>query len=1302
MASVSASRPTGKTAAPAQESQPRPEPVGILSRTLNSSSTIRWILPARIRSPSKNDVVFVGATYVQLHEFLDTGLLASTTAKLDFGTQITDAKVISAELKIVPVVDAILKQERDQEQYSIRGQPLNATQPPQILILLTVDNELIYVYARQDLAGDVKLVFAKRPLLRGAGLPANQCRYVAVDPESRALAVASTSGYFGVFKLRSVDEIKSQIDSWNPPEHGSFRPCEEQRFIQIDGDIVKIEFLRSPDTDPAKVLLLLLVHSGEETQDTHQYLYKWDTRTPLQTIRPMTCSGRQLKEDRLPVMLIPSTRPYSFLIVMETGISYYENIHTSDSKRVNCRFIGKMAGPLQWVQWAKPRRHNDYLERRDDLVIVREDGLLQYFQIEKASSTKFSMNNTIGQLGLSVDTAFCMLAGPPGKGGDIIIAGGSMTDGGVFHVSARGSPERIQTIETISPLKDMILGPPTRLPPDGTSRPREVAGRLYACRSKDPGSGDLLEIRYGLEAQIGWTMNYPNAALVDHIWTLEIPSGNELLVICSHTTDTSMVVFDLETLESTFADSESHPGFDFDNPTLAVTMIDHDTAAQVTTGGINIVPVSEDATVGGPVRFQSQIIRSAFFDDGKIIATATSGQGNEIALQSVVFSEDGRVSLRPSSPAIMPDTPTALCCLRVQNLRLLVVGTHSATILGYFVLPNLELSLAFEAEVEGLAVELENSPISSLVALDQNAHEPTLLLCGLRHGALLCLEIKKRPGEGIPKLSICDDFYVLGSTAVNLFQEKGPSEESATSSALVLCHSEMRRVTSYPNVAAVDYAVSSIWLTNRTDPSAEPLAFALHRVPRLESPYDDPGGLLICATDGDLLFCSLASQEQGVVRKLPITGTPKYLIYSDFLQKLVVAFERVHYLTGVPVANPLPGVPPILPGQPSPEKSVLPPRKMQQVGLQLIEPWSKDATNNPMSTIVTEDNNESVVALIDWSPTDGEFHYEWFVLALQQIAPGFPPCSGRVVCVNAKSLRKGLVITNPKTAFRCPDKPVTAICAYKMSSLLIAAGDEIYLLHLDFTTRKWKTLSTHALPSPANSISCQGSFIFIATSQHSVFVLAERDDKLFEHTSDTLPRVAKDVVAFNGVSAMFSVWSGGTADLIALSGFSRDQKSVFTLFQAHLPLLIDHLRLEQGPDSQRGARRHFYGSFVDGTLFYFSLLKQQEWRLLHFLEEMSYPDKKSIKPVQIEKRDADNNVILVDPGRVRPKDWHVRGDRLLMMIEQGPYHLHKLLQRSERFDQFTALVNEAVGETKQPIEAAVAWMRKLLAYPSRL
>ena len=183
MATIGGIRRNSKSTSPDQGRLSAPEGVGILSRTLSSSSSIRWILPARVRSPSKNDVVFVGHTFIQLHEFQDSGQLVDTTAKLDFGTTITDAKVVSADLKTIPIVDAILQQERDLEQFSIRGQPVSDGQPPQLLVLITKDNELIYVFAKENTVGDVHFVFAKRPFLRGVDLLSSECRYLAVDPE---------------------------------------------------------------------------------------------------------------------------------------------------------------------------------------------------------------------------------------------------------------------------------------------------------------------------------------------------------------------------------------------------------------------------------------------------------------------------------------------------------------------------------------------------------------------------------------------------------------------------------------------------------------------------------------------------------------------------------------------------------------------------------------------------------------------------------------------------------------------------------------------------------------------------------------------------------------------------------------------------------------------------------------------------------------------------------------------------------------------------------------------------------------
>jgi len=54
---------------------------------------------------------------------------------------------------------------------------------------------------------------------------------------------------------------------------------------------------------------------------------------------------------------------------------------------------------------------------------------------------------------------------------------------------------------------------------------------------------------------------------------------------------------------------------------------------------------------------------------------------------------------------------------------------------------------------------------------------------------------------------------------VNVFKDTLSSNHTQATSALVLCDSEMRRVTLHPNAVVVDYTVSSLWVTNRSEVS---------------------------------------------------------------------------------------------------------------------------------------------------------------------------------------------------------------------------------------------------------------------------------------------------------------------------------------------------------------------------------------------------------------------------------------------------------------------------------------------------
>jgi hypothetical protein len=475
---------------------------------------------------------------------------------------------------------------------------------------------------------------------------------------------------------------------------------------------------------------------------------------------------------------------------------------------------------------------------------------------------------------------------------------------------------------------------------------------------------------------------------------------------------------------------------------------------------------------------------------------------------------------------------------------------------------------------------------------------------------------------------------------------------------------------------------------------------AIHRIPKLKSSLDQPGGLLICVTRDELLFCSLIAQEHGIAKHLPFEGVPKRVLYSQFLQHFAVAFLR----DGDPYDPPprRPPTVPLLPGEKDPANR--PPPKVQRVGVQLVTsklryPQAKDEDSSTFSTLVTADENDIIHDFIDWKPTDGLNHYEWLVLAIEQpmiVPPG--PGRGRVVCVNAKSLGKGKPDANAKVVYADRD-PVTAICAYKKSSLLVACGKEVVLRHLDFSTRRWATLSRHSIPSCATAISCQGSLICVATRDHALFVLVERDNKLQQHRCNAGVRYGKDVVMLDTSTAVFASADASGTDIIGYAGLNKETSEATALFHAKMPGHIHRFRTDSSYGSAPGRRVRFYGGAIDGTLFHFSLLQHKEWRLLHFIEQLSYLDQRAIKAVPMKKRDTNGHEFLWKPAPHKPKDMHVRGDRLVMMVEDGPYNLRNVLQGQQRMDTFNTLVADILGETDQPVEVAIAWVRKMLRFP---
>jgi len=1277
---------------------------GIISRTLSPSPTVRWILSARIRSTSKNDVVFVGENFIQLREFLGNGQLADATAKLDFGARILSAKVISAQLEIIPFLHQVLKQERDELRYIIKGKPVNGSQPPQILVLATTSNEVVYVYAKESPAGNIKFVYAKRRLLGGVSMAESYGKNMAVDSESRALALTPSAGYCAITTLKDVADIKSEIDAWDPKAPQSFKPANEQRFIQIDGFISKMEFLRSTANDPTKIILLLIVANAGRSS---LLLYRWDAREPLTTIKPMRCSGQQLPaEDSFPLMLIPSSLSTSFVLVSETVMALYDNVTSLQARRTHFDLPKEDSdtptGPANqalWVQWAKPARHPMHRQANDDLILVREDGLLRVYLLSHKSSLQVNAHFSPGNLGIHVDTAFCMLAGPLDTGGDVFIAGGDMTDGGVFPCLPREAPVRSQTLPNMAPMHDLILVHSMRPGQTGVNMSPKNE-RTFIASGVGPTHGFIGELRYGMEAQVGWEMAHPDAHSIDNLWTMESASESKLLILASHSTHTSIVTFDLLTQEIDFADGHSLPGFDYDAVTLAASFVSGDIAVQITQRAVNIVMLSGAGKSTAGFVADEACLCATIDGESRLFAVAIErGHGYEVAIGRFVNdgAEDVGVSLA-SSRHCVESFPVSICLATVLSHTVCIIGTDCG-----------QLSLCLVEET-GLTAcwrhplnsgdKLPHFAIASLQFLGHPSSKAGLILCGQRNGVLVCVPIQVNVGDDADRYPlVCgrQSQHSLGSTTVKITVDDF-SRPGMDASAFIVCGANTHRLTLFRNQAGIDYSLSAVFLTKHTDLAyQQPPLNAVHRVPKvISTDGGEPGGLLVAATGNELLFSSLVLQEQPVLRRTAVNGTPRRLTYSKHLGQLVVALEQPTDISSTADQRP------------SRSHQTMP-------ALQLVDPdfqVEQPALDDRGVVFLIGEPKERIRALVNWTPTDGVKHYDMIVVGLEQDHGGRRR-SGRVGYISARHLSRGIAAdVKTKTIMRLPGKPIYAVCPMGMSSLIIAAGNELILHNLDLDSRTWTTISRLTLPSSPISIETQGSLILVATSHHSVLVVRNVGGELVLHGSDLRARNGTCVINFAGSSMLLSTASEKGTRLIGYHDYAHT-KYVKPMFEATLPLIIDQVKEINAAGPRQVSRHHFQASTTDGTLYCFTVIKPEAWKLLRFVERLSPSElvpspRRGAKLSQVLKPRAKKD----DTGgdQFEPLDMHIKGDVLLPMVEDGPYHLRNLLGRPIKTEDgmsidcnngspsrnFQKLAIAVVGDSEDLVGAVIIWLRKLL------
>ena len=515
-----------------------------------------------------------------------------------------------------------------------------------------------------------------------------------------------------------------------------------------------MDFLRSAPKDDYKVVLLLLVANGGRTS---VLLYSWDTRLPLHTTRALSVSGQALPpEDSFPLMLIPSSRHASFIIVTETNLVVYDGVLERPVKRVQVALprqpvtdTRNRTRQLLWVQWARALRLPRHQEIEENIYLVREDGEIRHYVVKHELRSKIDSHFSPGYLGINVDTALAII-GPYSEGGDILIAGGDGSDGGVFHLPARHGPTRIQVISNWSPMVDLLVIPTAEYRGRNLRRQNEQE-RIFTCSGRSQQLSFLNEFIFGIESQIWYKIEYGDALSTTQMFCLEHPAEEKLLLLLSHPEHTGALTVDLQDVTVERIEPGSCTGLIFEEATLTASCLRTGHILQITPRWLKVTSLHQDVpSLSLDHSLNPFTAAYSHAMAGSFIVAHEVESSFEVRVGTVELDEDSVPRIKYEEPSLsFSAQPTALSLATMHETSLALVASGTGVLRIFAAaIGNQNWGLVFEKKLSDLVPEYDPIAITSVQVLAPSYSKLGVLLIGTRNGWLCILDIKIETAAG--------------------------------------------------------------------------------------------------------------------------------------------------------------------------------------------------------------------------------------------------------------------------------------------------------------------------------------------------------------------------------------------------------------------------------------------------------------------------------------------------------------------------------------------------------------------------
>ncbi|KAI1379323.1 hypothetical protein F4677DRAFT_328209 [Hypoxylon crocopeplum] len=1202
----------------------KPPTCGLLTRTIVDSPVIRWVLPVQLRSARYNDVALIGDHCVQICELGRDRQLRDVVKKKDFGSRIRNAVVMGSPQYSRKASESTedsthVKAEDDDDSDMIDMgtaapgfRDVNSLLPPQLLILVLERGDLVFLFLQQGPARSWVFVSSTHKV-PGQRLVCPGY-HMAIDPSSQFLAVACSENLFIMYQLESMEDLRAQYFLAQP-----FKPIKDRVARSVQGVIHKIEFLHPTHGSEMEVILLVIIVQPEVSRLA---IYEWDSRLDLGDIFLEERTGYRLDEDyRMPLMVVPLKVRNAFLVITERITATCSDI--LGGPPVFVRFELKNPDDTElhhgtrdplWTAWTRPIRHPPYHDRKDVIYLAREDGLINFLECGDESEIETSVS--MGSVDCNIDTAFASLFH---LFGDVLVTGGDSGPGAVWNVEARQSPQRIGSIPNWSPTVDFaVTNDLTKSVVDECSEDSRAASltshrsmvpfqpdKVFACSGRGI-TGAITEFRYGIQGRIGLDLMYSSHirqcwAISDFTGTIEdgfflllaLPNGSAILHLSRDLSEVSekdhdAIPYDLSSTTLAAQETES---IVVQITTNYVTVATPTGSSRTSTSDI----IQDHTAIVADAAVRGNMIALAVYYGSKYKIVLLSIAGLEVALQHV-FDVEGEV--------------TCLTIEKFANDLVILAGLLRGGDSTLAIYPaELEQHVSKTPILIKLRLDTVNTApnaanenrafgaLTSFVHLGERSGE-AVVVAGTRDGDVLTIRLdQSRPGSYV----VCCDKFGMSPARVY------PGSVVGDLNSVLACgDTELVIMTSFvADHQGVRFEeIYRVWPTDGDRPSmSSPPINSVAQICEHLPEYGESTLVLIAGSR--IMVTELQRRPKPIPRYFPVQGTPVKILYSPRLEALVTVVSK-HGLPSLHFFDPA-------------------------TGYDLSQPLERmklhDGTYNhyEVDYIAGLGNVDTrAMSLTTWTYRAAGVHGDWIVLAMRR-----KENEGLLLIISAEpenvpsgtnSFRRIRFWTKFDRKIR--DGPIWSV-ATDEHGVFLCVGK--YVQYHIIEQGKFRVAKRHELPSPASWMQVVNGRLHAVTTKHSLIILDYKSEsgsgseEMVELYTDDTCRSSLHSIELGTSSSAITMLSDPMCGVHGLWAPSERDRPLHLIFLADLQASIRRFA--------RGYTKASWGLFknrprygclqsdlpgsdilgltIDGSLQHFSLLNEDAWRFLRFIQNVA-------------------------------------------------------------------------------------------------